>query len=201
MSTLAEFLDHLFATGEARLAALPEPGDRRDVHSALRRAFAEYRLGVAGPPIEFDADAAAAAALFTSRACWFAVSRDEPPEQVAAIMQPFSEPKTAAAHLSVDLTLHYVVTVHRRLRAQTPDDLLPSRLAEMLRQCPVTGVLADLADPPAGDMSVAGHPGLEMLYAERLACHFRPSWLPAAGRIREVVEWVFQQQGKTMPAV
>src|SRR5262245_36904766 len=122
MSALAEFLDHLFATGEARFTAPPEPGDPRAVQSVLSRAFAEYRLDIAGPPIEFDLQAAAAAALFTARGCWFAVSRDEPAKQVAALLPRFPEPKTAAAHLSVDLTLRHAVTVHRRIRAQTPED-------------------------------------------------------------------------------
>jgi len=201
MSALTDFLEHLFATGEARLTGPPEPGDPRDVPSVLRRVFADYRLDVAGPPIEFDADAAAAAALFTARACWFAVSRDEPAELVAAVLEPFAEPKSSSAHLSVDLTLRYAVTVHRRIHAQSPDDVLPTRLAEVLRGCPLTGALTDIKDPPSGDTLLAGHPGLELLYAERLASHFRPEWLPASGRIRETVEWVYQQQGRTMPAL
>jgi MoxR-vWA-beta-propeller ternary system domain bpX4 len=199
MSALADFLEHLFATGEARLTGLPELDDPPEAQSVLHRAFAEYRLDVAGPPIDFDPEAATAAALFTARACWFAVSRDEPPEQLAAAMNPITEPKSAAAHLSIDLTLRYAVTVHRRIRAQAPEDALPMRLADVLRRCPLTGALSDLTDPPTGDTSLAGHPGLELLYAERLASHFRPAWLPASGRIREVIEWVYQHQGTTLP--
>jgi hypothetical protein len=199
MSALADVLDHLFATGEVRLTGPPDLGDSRDVQSVLRHAFAEYRLEIAETLIEFDPEAATAAAVFTARGCWFAVSRDEPPEEVAALLPMFPEPKTAAAHLSVDLTLRYAVTVHRRIRAQTPGDPLVICLANVMRRCPLTGVLAELADAPAGDILLAGHPGLELLYAERLASHFRPTWLPATGRIREVVDWVYQQQGKSVP--
>lgn len=200
MAALATFLEHLFATGEARLTERPDGGDRREVRAVLRKAFAEYRLDVAGPPIELDEDSAAAAALFTARACWFAVSRDEPPEHVTALLKTLAEPKTPAAHLSVDLALRYVVTVYRRVHAQNPEDTLVARLAETLRRYPLTGVLSDVADGPTGDLTLGGHRGLELLYAERLAANFRPAWLPANGRTREVVELVFQQMGRKCPS-
>jgi hypothetical protein len=199
MPDLSPFLDHLFATGEARLTERPGGDDRYEVREALRRAFAEYRLDVAGPPIELDEAAAAAAALFTARACWFAVSRAEPAETVNAVLKPLGPPETAAAHLSVDLTLRYAATVYRRVHAQSPDDVLAARLAETLRRCPLTGVLSDVAEAPTGDLTFDGHRGLELLYAERLAANFRPAWLPPAGRTREAAELVYQQQGKTLP--
>ena len=97
MSELAPFLERLFATGEARLAGPPELGDRREVEAVLRSAFAEYYLEIAGPPIDLDVDAALSAAFFTARACWFAVSRDESPEQVQARSLKLSDPRTPAA--------------------------------------------------------------------------------------------------------
>src|SRR5262245_34860020 len=177
---LAPFLEQLFSTGEAKFTEPPEGDDAHEVQTVLRGAFAEYRLEVAGPPIEFEPEAAVAAATFTARACWFVVSRDEPPEVVSAALEPLDGPKTAATHLSIDLTLRYAATVYRRAHAQNPEDVLATRLAETLRLCPLTGVLADIADNPTGDLTFAGHRGLELLYAERLADHFRPSWLPSA---------------------
>jgi hypothetical protein len=199
MPQLAPFLEHLIATGEARLEALPELDDRREVDSVLNRAFQRYRLDVAGPPIEFDTTAANAAALFLARACWFAVSRDEPPEVVAKQLRPLDPPTTASAHLSIDLTLRYATTVHRRALAQNPEDVLGKLLAETLRRCPLTGVLSDVVDDPLGDLSFAGHSGLQLLYAERLAEHFRPNWLPQDGQTREAVELVFHQKGRAWP--
>src|SRR5215203_2849107 len=130
MSELGPFLERLFTTGEARLAARPESPDRRAVENVLRRAFAEYGLDVAGPPIDLDWDAALTAALFTARACWFAVSRDEPPEQLKTFLPTMPMPKTPAAHLSVDLTLRYLVTVYRRIHAENADDILVKRVGE-----------------------------------------------------------------------
>jgi metal-sulfur cluster biosynthetic enzyme len=199
MSALTPFLDRLFTTGEARLTGRPEPDDRRDTDEVLRRAFAEYRLDVAGPRIDFDSVAAHEAALFTARACWFAVSREEPPEQVTTLLPTISDPKTPAAHLSIDLTLRYAVTIYRRVHAQNAEDVLAIRLADTFRRCPLTGVLSDAAEAPTGDLVFGGHAGLELLYAERLAANYRPAWLPAEGRVRERVEMVFQQMGKAMP--
>ena len=199
MSALTPFLDRLFTTGEARLTGRPEPDDPGDTAEVLRRAFAEYRLDVAGPPIDFDPAAGAAAALFTARACWFAVSRDETPEQMRELLPSLPEPTTPAAHLSVDLTLRYLVTVYRRVHAQNSEDALAVRLAETFRRCPLTGVLSDVREPPTGDQTFGGHTGLELLYAERLAANWRATWLPQDGRVRERVELVFQQTGKAMP--
>ena len=199
MSALTPFLDHLFTTGEARLTGRPEPDDVRDTVEVLRRAFGEYRLGVAGPLIEFDPDAATAAALFAARACWFAVSRDETVEQMKELLPLPPEPKSPGAHLSIDLTLRYVVTVYRRVHAQNAEDALAARLAEVFRRCPLTGALSDVGEGPTGDLTFGGHAGLELLYAERLVTNYRPAWLPPPGRARERVELVFQQVGKPMP--
>src|SRR3954467_2674735 len=124
MSTLAPFLDRLLTTGEARLTGRPDPDDPHAAAEVLARSFAEFRLDVAGPLIDFDPPAALAAGLFTARACWFAVSRDDPPEQVTSLLPAIPEPTTPAAHLSIDLTLRYAVTVYRRAHAQNADDVL-----------------------------------------------------------------------------
>ncbi|HEX3150713.1 MAG TPA: hypothetical protein VHR66_21725 [Gemmataceae bacterium] len=201
MSELAPFLERLFATGEARLAGRPELGERHEVDEVLRHAFADYRLNIAGPLIEIDWETARSTALFTARACWFAVSRDEPPERVQADLPALSLPKTPAAHLSIDFTFRYLVTVYRRIHALNAEDVLAARLAVAFRACPLTGVLTDIADAPTGDLLFGGHAGLELLYAERLAANFRESWLPTTGRVRERVELVFQQMRKKFPVL
>jgi len=199
VSQLNEFLEHLFATGEARLAEPVELGDRSEVESVLDRAFRRYRLDIAGPRIEFDRSAGVAAAMFLANACWFTVSRDDPPEVVTKRLKPLDPPSTASAYLSIDLTLRYATTVHRRVLAQSRDDVLGNLLTDMLRRCPLTGVLSDVDQDPIGDLSFAGDSGLQLLFAERLAEHFRPNWLPAEGRTREAIELVFQQKGRAWP--
>lgn len=199
MTELGPFLELLFTTGEARLVGLPDPSDRREAAAVIRRAFAEYRLNIPGPSIDLDVNVAQTAALFTARVCWFAVSRDEPPDQLNAHLPKVTEPKTPSEHLSIDLTLRYLMTIYRRLQAQNAEDVLVTRLAETFRRCPLTGVLSDVAEAPTGDLLFGGHAGLELLYAERLAVNLRPAWLPSEGHLRERVEMVFQQMGKRWP--
>lgn len=196
MSQLAPFLEHLFATGEARLEGQPELGDQREAEAVLYRAFQRYRLDVAGPLIEFDATSGLAAANYLARACWYAVSRDDPPEVVTKQFPPVDAPSTASAHLSIDLTLRYVTTVYRRVQAQNAEDVLTGLIANTLRHCPLTGVLSDISDDPIADLSFAGHRGLQLLYAERLADRYRTNWLPPDGRAREVMELVFHQKDR-----
>jgi hypothetical protein len=199
MSALSGFFEHLFVTGEARLTSRPEPGDRRELEEVLRSAFNEYRLDVAGPLIEFDADAAVGAAYYTSLACWFAACRDETPEQVKGLQKMPDVRATPQAALSVDLTLRYGVTVHRRAQAQNREDVLPKLLSDTLRRWPLTGVSSDVAESPTGDLTFAGHRGLELLYAERLAENYRLNWMPANGRLRETVEMTFRQRNRPWP--
>lgn len=199
MSALASFFEHLFASGEARLTGRPELNGRPEVERVLKQAFNEYRLEVAGPLIEFDSEAGIAAAYYTALACWLAVSHDERPEQIKAMLKLPAIRATPQAALAVDLTLRYSTTVHRRARAQNSEDVLATLLGETLRRWPLTGVLSDVAEPPTGDLTFAGHPGLELLYAERLVDSYRPAWLPAEGKLRETVEMIYSQKGRPWP--
>src|SRR4051812_8721131 len=106
MSPLAAFLGPLLREGRAALSGRPGPaaGDAEAV-ALLRGAFAAHRLDVAGPPVEFDADSALAAAALVYQACWFLVSRDEPEAELTRMLTLPGPPRTAAQHLSADLTL------------------------------------------------------------------------------------------------
>jgi hypothetical protein len=75
------------------------------------------------------------------------------------------------------------------------DDILTRRLVEVLSHWPLSGVLADLNTAPVGDLEFGGHPGLQLLYAERFRRHPRPEWQPQ-GRTGEYLELVVQGYGK-----
>jgi len=203
MSPLANFLQRLFADGEVVLREPPAPAPADPGGLALlERTYAGYRLDVAGPPIDFDAAGALAAAEVVRQACWFLVSHDEPPARLDERLRMPNAPRpTAAQHLSADLTLRYLPHVHRRAHALHPDDPLPARLADLLRRWPLSGVLSDVADGPLAPLDFGGHDGLMLLYAERLASHEKPAWLPADGRAREHVELVFGELGRGLPGL
>lgn len=200
MATLAEFLDRLLGEGRVSFAGPPPPSpaeaDREEALGLLRRAFAEDLMELAGPPMPIDAPTALAAAEWTRRACWFLVSRGEPPEVVDRALAAPPRPRSPGAHLSADLTFRYLPGVHRRARAIDPGDVLATRLAEVLRRWPLSGALSDVQEPPTSPVDFLGHDGLMLRYAERLALREAPDWVPAEGRGREIWGLVLDAMGR-----
>jgi hypothetical protein len=201
MARLADFLDRLLTGGAAVLRGPPVPGPRDHALAAarLRAAHADCRLDLAGPPIDFDAPAALAAAEFVWRACWFLVQRGQEEREVERLLALPPAPRTAAEHLSADLTLRFLPAVHRRARQADAADVLTGRLTVFLQQAPLSGVLADLEEGPEAPVELDGHPGLLLLYAERLADRVRPGWVPETDPARAYVELVFAERGLAVP--
>jgi hypothetical protein len=149
----------------------------------LAEAFQIHAADVAGPPIDFDPDSATAAAEFARQASWALVNHDERMAEVARRLKMPGVPNTPAHHLSADLLLRYLPQILRRARGLDPDDPLVELCARVLRQWPLSGVLADIAEPPLGPIDFGGHAGLLLLYAERLVNNDRPSWRPGQGSL------------------
>ena len=183
MGELASFLENLFSTGRVRLERRPDASEaeRREAVPALHQAFMDDLMELPGPAPKFDPVVAVAAAEWTRRACWFLLSRTELGEVVEQALTLPRPPGGAGQHLAADVTFRYLPMLHQRARALAPHDLLTRRLADVLRQWPLSGVLADLHEPPIGSLDFDGHPGLQMRYAERLAQNGKPAWLPPAG--------------------
>jgi hypothetical protein len=184
---LSEFLESLFDDGDVVFREPPQSSNKDSADQVLARAFADYRLEVAGPLIDFDLPTALSAAEFVRRACWFLVHRDSPAREVAERLKLPPAPTTASQHLSADLTFRHLPQLHRRARALSPDDVLTKALTAALRAWPLSGVASDIEDSPTTALEFCGHSGLEMLYAERFVKRPRENWLPA-GRIAEYVE-------------
>jgi hypothetical protein len=191
MAALVDFLRDLLSAGSVAFRQRPSASseERADAVGVLGRAYASYRLDVAGPLLDFDPDVALAAGELVREACWFLVNHDEPAELLEQRLTMPAPPTSPAQHLSADLMLRYLPQVHRRARALAPTDRLSALLAGVLRRWPLSGVLADLDEGPETPLDFGGHPGLLLLYAERLARHARPAWRPE-GIGREYVELV-----------
>jgi hypothetical protein len=175
MGAFVDFVEQLVTQGVAVLRERPRlPASDRDAAIAvLAAAHADALLDLAGPALPFDAATALAAAEAAWAACWFLLSRQEQPDEVVRTL-PVVQPKnTPAAHLTADVVLRYLPALHRRSRALASADVLTTWLADTLRAWPLSGVLADLDGPPT--MPVFGHPGLDLLYAERPAARKRES--------------------------
>jgi hypothetical protein len=199
MAEMREFLEQLLNDGKMQFSERPESAREPEpaVLTLLEKAYSSYRLEIAGPPIPFEAKTAWSAAELVRQAGWFLVSHDEPEPELESRLQLAGPPATAAQHLSADVTLRYLPQVHRRAQALSPDDLLVKKLTTILRQWPLSGVLADIEEEPLGPLDFDGHAGLCLLYAERLACHEKPAWQPR-GPALEYVRWVWQELGKEL---
>jgi hypothetical protein len=197
MSALARFLHDALYEGRLVLASPPdEAATDRQALAVLRRAFDAHALSIAGAPLAFDEKLAFAAARLLQRAAWYYLNPGftiEKPETLLSI------PRTPAApehHLSGDLVLRLMPTLYRRAKALMPNDALPERLEQVLREWPLSGVLADIREAPLTPIEF-GHVGLDMLYAERLALHDRAGWFPS-GKGLEYVELIWQDLGRNV---
>jgi hypothetical protein len=198
MSALAAFLQELLTDGRIRLREVPRPEARSEATQAvavLGEVFAAYRLEVAGSLVALDETVALQAAEFVRQAAWFLLHRDESAEELGQRLVMPGRPCSASQHLSADLLLRFLPTVHRRARLLDPADRLTVRLAEVLRGWPLSGVLSEVDDAPTGPLDFAGHGGLLLLYAERFAANPKPAWVPA-GTALEYVELVWRELGK-----
>jgi hypothetical protein len=197
MSLLAEFLAPVLRDGQAIFRSRPDSAVGQDAEAVhlLREAYAHYHLRVVGPPIDFDPPAALTAAALVHNACWFLLSRDEPEAELERLLTLSAAPCSAAEHLSADLLLRFLPHIHRRARAHDPADRLTTLLANILRRWPLSGVLSDVEDGPLTLAAFDDHPGLLMLYAERLAQHEKPAWVPR-GLGLDYLELVYHELGK-----
>ncbi len=194
MAGLSDFLNQLFESGRVTLTGPPiratDGTERQAAVQTLREAFVDDLLDLAGPPVPFAEDRAIEAAEWTRRACWFVVSREEPPHVLQEALALPPRPSSEADHLAADLTFRYLPRVHRRAIAIDPDDPLATRLAELFRGWPLSGVLSDLDQGPDTPIDFGEHDGLWIRYAERLADRDRKGWEPAVSHGQEILEWV-----------
>jgi hypothetical protein len=196
MPAFADFVHVLLEQGIARLREPPQmaASEREAVLAALRDAFHDHILDIAGPSLTFSPAVALRAMQWTAWACWFLVHRGEPGRAVEDALAVFAPGNDAAEHATADVVLRLLPQVHRRARAASPRDPLTVRLEELLRRWPLSGVLADIDEPPLTPVLLGGHPGLLLLYAERLAQRPRPAWR-APGPAAEYIDLVFSERG------
>ena len=161
----------------------------------LHDAYRRHALSLAGPALPLAEETAWQAAELLAAACWKLVS-DSTTEPLPNLMvrQP-----SAADHLSADLTMRYLPSVYRRAMVRELTVPLAAELENVLRFWPLSGVLADLDDEPSTLPEFDGHPGLQLLYAERLVKTAQAGWVPKGGLAREWAERVFHERGRSLP--
>jgi hypothetical protein len=198
VATLYEFLSRLFKTGEIVFDRRPAPAKAERSHDIryLEEQFTRYALNIPGAPLRFDFRSALAAAELLRQAAWFLVSRDEPDGEVARLVEMGFSPEHAKQHVSADLLLRYAPQLLRRARAIAPGDILSAQLESNLRRWPLSGVLAEISEPPVTPPDF-DHEGLALLYAERLADHDRSTWAPTGAGL-ELLQRVRAERAATI---
>jgi MoxR-vWA-beta-propeller ternary system domain bpX4 len=186
-----EFLTQLLDQGKIVFRSSFTPRDRPSpaAVAALAGAFETVSLAVAGPPIAFHPEVACAAAEFLRQSSWALVSRHERMTELEERLKMPCTPLTPSEHLSADVTLRYLPQVMRRARGLDPSDPLVEHMANVLRRWPLSGVLSDIEAAPLAPLEFGRHPGLLLLFAERLAAHDRPGWRPQ----RKSPAWDFHE--------
>ena len=185
---LTYFFDDLLHQGRATIAS-GIAYDTPVARELLRSAYSVYRLSIAGPEILFNPDVAVNAGLIVRAACVALLDRGERPESlILQFHMPF-KPSIPEHHLSADFLFRFLPQIIRRARGLDPDDPMILMLKTLLREWPLSGILAEIDESPTSRLDFCGHPGLCLLYSERLAHHDRPSWYPegAAGAYQELV--------------
>jgi MoxR-vWA-beta-propeller ternary system protein len=199
MTSFHEFLNQLLNEGRVVFRTTRAPHDRprpQDI-ALLEKAYLAHRLSVAGPDIPFDPAVAFSAAELIRQSSWALVNHDDRNSHLKKCLTMPIAPVTPAHHLSADLTLRYLPQIFNRARVLDPCDPFIDLLTELLRRWPLSGALADVAQGPLASLDFGGHPGLLLLYAERLAANDRQAWRPVPGGAGwEYFELVIQDRGR-----
>ncbi|MFO0956139.1 MAG: hypothetical protein U0800_01590 [Isosphaeraceae bacterium] len=191
MDDLAGFLRPLFEAGAVRFEGQPPPalGPLEASRELLRARYERACLELAGPAPAFNERVAVGAAELLRKTCWALVDRSESPEVLARRLRPEFEAALPSDHFSADLTFRYLPGVYRRARAIDLRDPLAEIVAGLLRDWPLSGVLAGLDDGPTRPPDFGDQAGIAMMYAERFAARRKEAWMPA-GLAREMLERV-----------
>jgi len=200
MAAFTQWLTGVLTEGHSTQTAAPRltAAERPAVEPLLRDAFGTLQREVAGPPIPFDLGLALRGAELLAEVCWHLTAL--PPESPLPPAD-LGEPRTATDHLTGDLVLRFLVSVRRRASLRGPTDPLAAWCEKILRAWPLSGVSMNCRARPTTPLTFDAHPGLRMLYAERLAAHPEPAWVPPPGPLIEYVERAFAEAGRVIPAL
>jgi MoxR-vWA-beta-propeller ternary system domain bpX4 len=160
-----------------------------------KSALAAQSLTLAGPPIVGSLDALLPALHVVYRFGRRALHPETTSAEADASLKMPQPPRSAAEHLGADLALRFLPGLLQRLVARDPGDELALAAKRVLCEWPLSGVLADLREPPTSPLDFGGHLGIRFLYAERLAERERPGWYPPA-EASDGLEMVRQTLGR-----
>jgi hypothetical protein len=184
--------------GRVRVSEKRELALTDDDLIAMKSALAIQSLHLAGGGLQGSLETLILATAIVYRFCW----RFYNSEPLAAADDPSlqmpSPPLSPEEHAAADVAFRLLPGLYQRLVRRDPGSPLGEALKKLLRQWPLSGVLANIAEPPEAPIEFGGHVGLGFVYAERLAANERQAWVPD-GAARECVELVYHAMGRRLP--
>ena len=157
-----------------------------------------YRLSVAGPDIPFDPAVAYSAAELIRQASWALVNHDDRVSHLKkCLTMPIAAGDAGASPFGRSDAAVPAADLQPGARARSVRPAHRSSEGRCCRRWPLSGVLSDVAEAPLASLDFGGHPGLLLLYAERLAANDRPAWRPVQrGPGWEYYELVIDERGR-----
>lgn len=194
------FVRDLLTDGRLRVGAAPNWVLSDNGLDELKSALTAQSLSLPGPPIRGSLDVLIPAVQVVYRFAWRFLNPVAIPADEDVSLRMNCVPRTAEEHLGGDLAFRFLPGLLQRAMNRDPSDDLAKAMKRLLREWPLSGVLADISDLPTTSLEFGGHPGVHFLYAERLATRERAGWFPE-GFGREFVEVVWQSLGKSLADV
>ena len=144
----------------------------------LKSALRDQSLALAGPPIVGSLESLIPAMQVTYRFGRRTLHPETTPAESDASLKMPQPPRSPEEHLGADLAFRFLPGLLQRLLTRDPGDELAAALKKLLREWPLSGVLADIPEAPTSPLNFGGHLGVRFLYAERLADRERAGWQP-----------------------
>src|ERR1700676_3856288 len=163
------FIRSMLFEGRLRIGAEPKLALSDEDLGVLKSALAIQSLHLPGPQIEGSLSTLIYAVQVVYRLAWRLLN-PEPlsPADDPSLRMP-APPQTPHEHAAGDIAFRFLPGRYHRAMVRDGEDPLALAMKSLLRQWPLSGVLADLTEPPETPIDFGGHPGLGFLYALRLA--------------------------------
>jgi len=161
----------------------------------LKAALAIEASHLPGPPLTASLEVLIPAVHVVYRFARRFLHPELTPVQTDQTLYMTHPPRSAAEHFSGDIVFRFLPALYQRALSRAADDELVKSLKQLLRVWPLSGVLADISEPPLTPLDFGGHAGVSFLFAERLAERERSAWFPT-GPEGDYAEMVWHALGK-----
>jgi hypothetical protein len=191
------FVRSMLFEGRLRIGKEPSLALTDEDLATLKSALAIETLHLPGPRLHGSLPTLVHAVQVMYRLAWRFFNHDPVgPADDPTLRMP-APPQTPEEHAGGDVAFRFLPGLYKRAMSRDAAGPLALAMKNLLRQWPLSGVLADVTEAPEMPIDFAGHVGLGYLFAQRLAVNERSCWLPS-GPARDCVEVVYHAMGRSL---